>query len=108
MGTENRLPYRQLGLAFEVDSAGLTLQGTAAQAPGVVLVGDTQVLVRQAATARLPVVNLVRTLVPQSTVQVPATRETHELARLLPIPPTTPPPGSEGPLPRARTINVPK
>lgn len=108
MGTENRLPYRQLGLAFEVDSAGLTLQGTAAQAPGVVLVGDTQVLVRQAATARLPVVNLVRTLVPQSTVQVPATRETHELARLLPIPPTTPPAGSEGPLPRARTINVPK
>ena len=46
-------------------------------------------------------VNLVRTLVPQSTVQVPATRETHELAQLLPIPPTMPPPGSEGPLPRA-------
>ena len=48
-GTENRLPYRQLGLAFEVGPAGLLLQGTAAQAPGVVLVGDTQVLVRQAA-----------------------------------------------------------
>ena len=105
---ENRLPYRQLGLTFEVGPAGLVLQGAVAQSPGAVLVNDTQVLVRQSATARLPVVNLVRTLVPQSTVQVPATRETHELAQLLPIPPTTPPPGSEGPLPRARTINVPK
>ena len=43
-------------------------------------------MAREPAVARQPVVNLVRALVPASEVQVPATRESDKLARVLPIP----------------------
>ncbi|MEX2114937.1 MAG: hypothetical protein WD845_17220, partial [Pirellulales bacterium] len=62
--------------------------------------------VRQGSSGRQPAVNLLRTLVPQSAVHVPATRETNPLAAFLPVPPLVSPAGQEGPLPQARAIIV--
>ncbi len=105
-GRDNRLPYQELNIAFEIDGSGLVLRGEFAQAPRAMLVDSKQVLVRQPAAERQPVVNLLRTLVPQTAVQVPATRETGGLAQFLPVPPIVDPPGSEQRLPQARTIRV--
>jgi hypothetical protein len=106
LGSAGRLPYRQMNLAFDVDARGLAIRGRGPQAPGVLLVDDAGVLAREPAIERQPVVNLLRTLVPQSAVLVPATRETNGLAAFLPLPPIIPPPGSEAPLPQARSIRV--
>jgi hypothetical protein len=105
-GRDNRLPYQELNIAFEIDGTGLVLRGEHAEAPRAMLVDSKQVLVRQPAAGRQPVVNLLRTLVPQTAVQVPATRETGGLAQFLPVPPIVDPPGSEQRLPQARTIGV--
>lgn len=78
--------YEQLSLAFVVNSAGLTLHGQCSGAPGVVMrMGDGTVLAESAGPSG-PLVALVRTLVPQSEVQVPATRESDWLIQRLPIP----------------------
>ena len=102
----NRIAYQQLNLAFDVDATGLSLRGEIPEADGALLVDAQHVVVRQAAVDRLPVVNLLRTLVPQTTVQVPATRETAPLTAFLPVPPVMAPPGSEAPLPGARKIRI--
>jgi hypothetical protein len=78
--------YEQLALAFVVDSAGLTLHGQCAGAPGVVMrLGDGTVL-GEAGGPSGPLVALVRTLVPRSEVQVPATRQSDWLIERLPVP----------------------
>ena len=105
-GRDNRLAYRQLNLAFEIDETGLIVRGEFPQAKSAVLVDDKQVLVRNLTATRQPAVNLLRTLVPASAVQVPATRETSGLAALLPVPPVVPPPGSEQPLPQANALRL--
>jgi hypothetical protein len=102
----SRLPDRRLEMAFDVDASGLSLHGRLPQSPGALLVDDVNVLAREPAIERQPVVNLLRALVPQTAVQVPATQETSGLAAFLPIPPIVPPPGSEAPLPQARAIKV--
>jgi hypothetical protein len=105
-GRDNRLPYERLCLAFEIDASGVALRGECPQAAGAVLMDAKQVLLAQPPDERQPVVNLLRTLVPQSAVQVPATDETRPLAAFLPVPPIVPPPGSEAPLPQARSLRV--
>jgi hypothetical protein len=52
------------------------------------------------------VLDLVRTLVPQSDVQVPATRETAGLTGALPVPSIVLRPGTEEPLPHVRPLGV--
>ncbi|MGD9723534.1 MAG: hypothetical protein AB7O59_19370 [Pirellulales bacterium] len=106
VGRENQLSYRRLHVAFTIDDKGLSLVGDSSSVAGAILADDRRVLVRQTSNQRQPVVNLLRTLVPQSAVQVPATRESAPLAAFLPVPPIMPPPGSEAPLPQARGIRV--
>jgi hypothetical protein len=106
LGRDNHLVFRELNLAFDIDQRGLALRGEFSRAPGAVLVDEKQVLVRQGAAERVPVVNLLRTLVPQSAVHVPATRETSPLAALLPVPALTPQAGQEESLPQARAISI--
>jgi hypothetical protein len=105
-GAENRLAYESLNLAFEIGPQGLTLRGVTPKQTGAVLVDKSQVLLREPSIGPQPVLNLVRALVPQSAVQVPATRETDGLTGLLPIPSIVVPPGQEVPLPAARPLRV--
>jgi hypothetical protein len=106
LGRASRIEYRQLNLAFKIDQAGLSLRGEFPKAPGAILVDEKVVLVRQGADDPLPVVNLLRALVPQSSVHVPATRETNPLAAFLPVPAVRSPAGQEDQLPQARAITV--
>jgi hypothetical protein len=105
-GKGRLLPYTQLCLSFELTAAGLALQGTIPRADCAMLSSDRGVLVREPALPRQPVVNLVRTLVPQTEVQVPATRETDALTRVLPIPSIFTPAAGQQPLPQAKAIGV--
>ena len=105
-GRSNRLAYQQLNIAFDIDPTGLALGGGLPQAAGALLIDEANILVRQPTVERQPVVNLLRTLVPQTAVLVPATRETSGLAAFLPVPHIVPPPGSEAPLPQARSIRL--
>jgi hypothetical protein len=90
--------YEQLAFAFVVDPAGLTLSGACSSGPGVVMrLGDGTVL-GEAGAPSGPLVALVRTLVPQSDVQVPATRQSDWLIERLPMPQVILP---EGQLPHA-------
>jgi hypothetical protein len=105
-GRDNRLAFRELNVAFAIDGSGLAIRGAFPKAKGAVLVDDNKVLLRQTTNARQPVVNLLRALVPQTAVQVPATRETSGVAQLLPVPPIVPVPGSEPPLPQAKALRL--
>jgi hypothetical protein len=92
--------YQRLALGFELTGEQLRLTG---------IVGDAGVLMTQAAGALLsvpenhqaPAVALVRMLVPDSQVQVPATKQTAALLRWLPIPSIDPPAS------KARSSHVP-
>jgi hypothetical protein len=87
--------YEQLSFAFVVDSAGLTLRGTCSAAPSVVMrLGDGTAL-SEAGGPSGPLVALVRTLVPQSEVQVPATRQSDWLIERLPVPQAILPEGQQ-------------
>ncbi len=85
------VPYEQLGLAFVIDSSGLTLRGQCDAASGAILQTHEGVLLSESAGPSGPVVALLRTLVPQSEVQVPATREADWLSAWLPLPQVMPP-----------------
>jgi len=91
-GGDALLPYRQLAFELKVDERGLTLFGQCDNAAtGTILANATGPLLGQPPNQPSPVVALVRTLVPQSEVQVPATRETTALLHALPVPPTVAP-----------------
>ncbi|MEE8452203.1 MAG: hypothetical protein V3R99_09820 [Thermoguttaceae bacterium] len=97
------VPYEQLALAFLIDAEGLRLQGrSAVGGPGTVLVDRYGRLLSTSDAYPRPVVALLRALVPQSEVQVPATRQTDWLMRYLPIPDVTPPPTTDPPPPQVR------
>ena len=59
---------------------------------GTILQSHDGVLLAEAAGPSGPVVALLRMLVPESEVQVPATRESDWLAARLPLPQVMPPP----------------
>ncbi|HET6880936.1 MAG TPA: hypothetical protein VFI31_12315, partial [Pirellulales bacterium] len=84
--------YRDLALGFAVDQRGLQLHSLADERPGaLVLSGDGAVLISAPDEGPLPLVQLLRALAPDSQVQVPATKETAQLAPWLPWPPIVPP-----------------
>jgi hypothetical protein len=91
------IPYEQLAFSATLDAQGLQLHGRCADAePGAILIGrNHSQLLSESFDAPKPVVALVQTLVPQSMVQVPATRQTDWLLQRLPIPTVAPPPGIE-------------
>jgi hypothetical protein len=87
------VPYDQLAFSFEIDSTGLTIHGQCDRPPGAIFRGGGTALLAESSGSSGPVVALLRTLVPQSEVQVPATRESEWLMRRLPVPQIMPPAG---------------
>ena len=82
--------YEQLAFAFTIDASGLTLRGQCPAKRGAILTSRDGALLSESAAA-VPVVSLLRTLVPQSEVQAPATRESAWLISRLPVPEIVPP-----------------
>jgi len=83
--------YEELSAAFDLDARGLVVRGTCKDnLPGIVTRGREGAILRQSKGGPLPVVALVKTLVPDSQTQVPATRQTDWLLNLLPIPDVLP------------------
>ncbi|HYW79269.1 MAG TPA: hypothetical protein VE890_06805, partial [Thermoguttaceae bacterium] len=107
-GAESRtpgelVPYEQLALDFLIDAEGLRLQGRSAiGGQGTVLVDSYSRLLSAYDPYPRPVVTLLRALVPQSQVQVPASRQTDWLMRYLPLPDVTAAQGTAPPMPQAR------
>jgi hypothetical protein len=87
------VPYDQLAFLFEIDSTGLTIRGQCDRPPGAIFSGGGKALLAESSGSSGYVVALLRTLVPQSEVQVPATRESDWLMRRLPVPQVVPPAG---------------
>jgi hypothetical protein len=87
--------YRELAFSFQIDASGMLLAGRCrslrSSAAVLVAPGDAVFLFSPRAGSISPVINLVRMLVPQSHVRVPATLETSGLLPFLPIPPMVPP-----------------
>jgi hypothetical protein len=87
------VPFDQIAFSFEIESGGLTVHGQCDGLPGtIVRRGDRALLVDSSGTP-VPVIALLRTLVPMSEVQVPATRESDWLMRSLPVPEVVTPKG---------------
>jgi hypothetical protein len=106
LGSGSLISYKQLALAFELSAAGLTVHGALPGTAGGLLAGERRVLISEPTADAQPVVNLVRTLVPQDNLQVPATRETDALTRALPIPSIHPTVNGRPPTPQAKATRV--
>lgn len=90
------LGYTKLKAAFAINSQGLMIRGELPGHAHAVLLGERQAeLLREPEVLVQPAVHLVRALVPQSEVQVPATRETSALVNLLPVPSIMPATGGK-------------
>ncbi len=83
---DDPIQFDQFAMSFAIDSTSVTLRGQCSEAPGAILCrGPSPLLVDGGGTAT-PVVALLRTLAPQSQLQVPATRESDWLIHCLPVP----------------------
>jgi hypothetical protein len=104
------VPYEQLAVGFLIDARGLQLQGgcseaghrSEAVAAGTILADRQGRLLGEPVVQPQPLVALVRTLVPASRHQVPATRQTDWLIGHLPVPQVVPPAGARPAVPQAR------
>ena len=97
------VPYGQLAFLVTLDAQGLHLFGRCSSAePGTILSHDGRRLLGEPIEQPTSAVALVRTLVPQNAVQVPATRQTDWLLRHLPVPEVILYPGVEPIVPHAR------
>ncbi len=95
--------YDELAFVYTLHSGGLQLEGQCASAePGIILADHRCPLLGAPGAELLPVVALLRTLVPQSELQVPATRQSDWLMRHLPIPEVQLPAGAQPELPHAQ------
>lgn len=82
------LEYKDLQLGFQIDTTGLILLGHCENVEAGTIMTDTHgSLLRQPQRQPIPVVRLIRALVPNQNVLVPATQETESLLRVLPLPP---------------------
>ena len=83
--------YEELAATFMLDGRGLTIHGQCGRKQnGVVMRSGDEVLLVDSNRGPAPVVALLRMLVPDSRVQVPATRQTDWLLNLLPVPDIVP------------------
>jgi len=97
------IAYQQLALAAILDADGLRLQGRCASPQyGTILTDRRGAVLVEPKLRRQPVIGLIRTLVPQNELQVPATRQTDWLIRRLPVPQIVRRPAAEPAAPRAR------
>jgi hypothetical protein len=93
------VPFDELAFSFRLDGNKLQLAGLADSTDESVLARDVAgPLVIVPPNHSTPVVNLLRTLLPDNQYQVPATRQTGALVGLLPVPDLAP----------ARTASLPK
>jgi len=98
-----RVAYQELALSVTLDTRGLRLRGRCNVAePGTILSNGQNRLLGEPLQESQSVSALVRTLVPQSAVQVPASRQTDWLLRHLPVPKVMPILGTEAVPPTAR------
>jgi len=87
-----RIAYEQLAFSLTLDAAGVKLQGRCTNGePGTILADGNGRLLGEPSEQPKPIAALVQTLVPQSAVQVPASRQTDWLLRHLPVPEVMPP-----------------
>jgi hypothetical protein len=87
LAAERLLPFSRLAISFQLDGQSLELAGQAGRPNENILVVDTQgALLSAPRSHRTAAVNLLRTLVPASEVQVPATQQTSSLVGLFPAP----------------------
>ena len=99
----DRVRYDELALSATLDVEGLRLHGRCAAAePGTILSDGRGRLLGEPLREMQTVAALVQTLVPQSAVQVPASRQTDWLLRHLPVPEIAPLPGARTEPPTAR------
>ncbi len=104
---EERIAYDQLAMSATLDAQGLRLRGRCAGVdPGTILARGSARLLGESPGAPQPMAALVRTLVPQSAVQVPASRQSDWLLRHLPVPDVIAPPGAKVIPPTARGLRV--
>ncbi len=104
---DNLVRYERLGLAFQMSQQGLALKGDLPHAQRAMLIDDhRKTLLAEPAVLSQPVVNLARALVPQSDVQVPATRETDRFTRSLPVPSVVAPASGQAPVTQARSLRI--
>jgi hypothetical protein len=98
----NAIPYEELAADFRLDAGGLSIRGRCSgKQNGIVMRGPgDNVLLADSNAGSVPVVALVKMLVPDSRVQVPATRQTDWLLNLLPVPDVVP--GDPQAVPQAR------
>lgn len=83
--------YRQLAIGFALSERSLVLSGAADPTqPGVLLANAAGPLLIAPQQHSAPAVGLLRTLLPESGHQVPATRQTSALVNLLPVPDLAP------------------
>jgi hypothetical protein len=80
------MTYRELGMAFELDSTGLRLIGECGKPANAIMVLNETLQIAAPAANPLPAVGLARALLPQSEFQVPLARQTDLLLRTLPLP----------------------
>lgn len=98
------VPYEQLAFSATFDTQGLRLYGRCgvAEAGTILSDGRHQLLGQSPPQRPVPMTALVRTLVPQSAVQVPASRQTDWLLQHLPVPDVVPVPEMEAARPHPR------
>ncbi len=81
------VPYQRLAFGFELNGRSLSVTGLADPTSSGVLVANSWGIIAEAPPGHaVAAVNLIRTLLPQSEFQVPATRQTAALVRLFPVP----------------------
>jgi hypothetical protein len=103
----DRVAYEELAMSIVLDANGLRLRGLCATAePGTILRDGRNRLLSESSRGSQPIAALVQMLVPQSVVQVPASRQTDWLLRHLPVPDVLPPPGAEA-VPRTVRVHLP-
>jgi hypothetical protein len=104
---ERLIAYAEMNFAFKINREGLSLRGESPTVQGALLVDERRhILLGEPTGLVQPVVNIARTLVPQSQVQVPATRETAALIRALPVPSALPAAEGQEPAAQARRLRV--
>jgi hypothetical protein len=104
--TDNRSPsntiaYEEFAADFLLNNGGLSIHGRCSGTQnGIVMRSRDEILLADSNRGPAPVVALVKMLVPDSRVQVPATRQTDWLLNLLPVPDIVP--GDPQAVPQAR------
>ena len=79
--------FDELAADFTLDAGGLSIRGACGKSrSGIVMQSGSNVLLAESTAGPLSPVALVRMLVPDNRVQVPATRQTDWLLHILPLP----------------------